>query len=89
VQPAVRGAQLVPGGGDALDVPEGLDDVPADLAGFRPAGQRHDAVLDGDLKEFRGPSGGLRDHAVGYFAADLLVWPTEDAEQLGLADDHC
>jgi hypothetical protein len=52
----------------------------------RPGGQRHDAVLDSDLKALRVHQGALRDHVVGHFAADLLVWPAEDAEHIGLAD---
>jgi len=53
------------------------------------ARQRRDAVLDGDLKELRVHQEALRDHAVCHFAADLLVWPAEDAEHIGLADDPC
>jgi hypothetical protein len=43
----------------------------------------------GDLKELRVHQEALRDHAVCHFAADLLVWPAEDAEHIGLADDPC
>jgi hypothetical protein len=70
----VRTAEQVPDGDDALDVPDGLDDVSADLVVFRPAGQRHDAVLDGYLKAVRVHQEALQAHAVGHFAADLLVW---------------
>jgi hypothetical protein len=70
----VRTAEQVPDGDDALDVPDGLDDVSADLVVFRSAGQRHDAVLDGYLKAVRVHQEALQDHAVGHFAADLLVW---------------
>ena len=38
MQMVVRNAQLVPDGDDVLDVPDGLDDVSADLVVFRPAG---------------------------------------------------
>jgi len=43
--------------------------------------------LDGYLKAVRVHQEALQDHAVGHFAADLLVWPAEDAEHIGLADD--
>lgn len=43
--------------------------------------------LDGYLKAVRVHQEALQDHAVGHFAADLLVWRAEDAEHIGLADD--
>ena len=53
----------------------------------RPAGQRHDAILDSNLKALRVHQEALRDHVVCHIAADLLIWPAEDAEHSGLADD--
>jgi len=40
----------------------------------------------GDLKALRVHQETLPDHAVGHFAADLLVCPAEDAGHIGLAD---
>jgi hypothetical protein len=86
VQMVVRNAQLAPDGDDVLDVPDGLDDVSADLVvSGRPDTSR--CPLDGYLKAVRVHQEALQDHAVGHFAADLLVWRAEDAEHIGLADD--